>query len=57
MAKKGARILIGLACELCHTLGYVVKKNKINTPSALKIKKYCRRCHKHTVHKEQKKLK
>jgi len=57
MAKKGSRILIGLSCEICNTTGYVVEKNKINTTANLKLKKYCRKCKKHTIHKEQKKLK
>lgn len=56
MAKKGSRILVGLVCEVCKNQNYVTEKNKINTTSALKIKKYCRKCRKHTVHKEKKKL-
>jgi len=56
MAKKGSRVLIGLVCETCKTLNYVVTKNKINTTAAIKIKKHCRKCKKHTVHKESKKL-
>ncbi|MBI3366511.1 50S ribosomal protein L33 [Candidatus Roizmanbacteria bacterium] len=56
MAKKGSRILVGLICELCNKQNYVVEKNKVNTTNALKLKKYCNRCKKHTVHKEKKKL-
>ncbi len=56
MAKKGARILIGLLCEVCKGQNYVVEKNKINTTTALKLKKYCKKCKKHTMHKETKKL-
>ncbi|MBI5127594.1 50S ribosomal protein L33 [Candidatus Roizmanbacteria bacterium] len=56
MAKKGSRILIGLMCEVCKSLNYVVTKNKINTTASLKMKKYCRKCKKHTSHKETKKL-
>jgi len=56
MAKKGSRIQLGLICEVCKSQNYVVEKNKINTTTALKLKKYCRRCKKHTVHKETKKL-
>lgn len=56
MAKKGSRILVCLACEVCKRQNYVVEKNKINTPAALKLKKYCRRCKKRTIHKEKKKL-
>lgn len=56
MAKKGARILIGLICEVCEKQNYVTEKNKINTPDALKLKKYCNHCRKHTIHKEKKKI-
>lgn len=56
MAKKGSRIMLGLVCEVCKNQNYVIEKNKINTPSALKLKKYCKKCKKHTIHKEKKKL-
>jgi len=56
MAKKGSRILVGLTCEVCKNLNYVVQKNKINTTVALKLNKYCKTCRKHTSHKEKKKL-
>lgn len=56
MAKKGSRILVGLVCEQCKQQNYVVQKNKLNTQEALKLKKYCSRCKKHTAHKEKKKL-
>ena len=56
MAKKGARILVGLVCEVCNKQNYVTAKNKINTTEALKLKKYCNKCKKHTLHKEKKKL-
>lgn len=56
MAKKGSRVLIGFICEVCKAQNYVMKKNKINTPEALKMSKYCNVCKKHTVHTEKKKL-
>lgn len=56
MAKKGSRVLIGLICEVCKSLNYIVTKNKVNTTSALKLNKYCRKCKKHQFHKETKKL-
>ena len=56
MAKKGARILVGLVCEVCNKQNYVSEKHKINTTEALKLKKYCNQCKKHTPHKEKKKL-
>jgi len=56
MAKKGSRVLVGLVCEVCKKQNYVKEKNKINTTEGLKLKKYCNRCRKHTIHKERKKL-
>jgi large subunit ribosomal protein L33 len=56
MAKKSSRIQLGLTCEVCNKQNYVIEKNKINTTEALKLKKYCNKCKKHTVHKEKKKL-
>lgn len=56
MAKKGSRVLIGLTCEVCKKQNYVEEKNKVNTPTAIKLMKYCNKCRKHTSHKEQKKL-
>ncbi len=56
MAKKGSRIQVGLVCEVCKSINYVVPKNKINTTTALKLNKFCSKCKKHTSHKETKKL-
>lgn len=56
MAKKSSRVLVGLVCEVCNKQNYVTQKNKINTASALKLKKYCNKCKKETSHKEKKKL-
>jgi len=57
MAKKGSRILIALVCKKCGSQNYITEKNKINTEKKLEIKKYCKRCKKHTVHRETRKLK
>jgi len=56
MAKKGARILFGLICEVCKKQNYVSEKNKITTTNAIKLIKYCNKCKKRTTHKENKKL-
>lgn len=56
MAKKSARQLFGLVCEVCKKQNYVIQRNKVNTPEAMKLKKYCNKCKKHTPHKERKKL-
>jgi large subunit ribosomal protein L33 len=63
MAKPGARIIITLECTECRTnptkrtsgvSRYTSQKNKRNTPGRMEIKKFCRHCNQHTVHKETK---
>jgi len=57
MAKKGPRQKIGLVCTKCGSHNYTTEKSKTNTPKKLVLKKYCRRCRRHTEHKETSKLK
>ena len=45
---------ITLACEVCKHRNYDTKKNKKNAPERLEMKKFCRFCRKHTLHKETK---
>ena len=56
MAKKGNRTIVGLVCTQCKSHNYVTERNRVNTTEPLKLKKYCKRCRKHTDHKEKKKL-
>lgn len=48
------RVKITLACTECKNRNYVSKKNKKNNPDRLEMKKHCRHCNKHTLHKETK---
>lgn len=48
------RVKITLACTECKNRNYVSKKNKKNDPDRLEMKKHCRHCNKHTLHKETK---
>ena len=48
------RVKITLACSECKQRNYDTKKNKKNDPDRLELKKYCRFCRKHTVHRETK---
>ena len=63
MAKKGARELVGLVCSVCKSQNYITERNKVNMATKseksakLQIKKYCKNCKKHTLHKETSKLK
>ena len=51
---KENRIVITLACQECKERNYVTTKNKKNTPNRLELKKFCRRCRCHRLHKENK---
>ncbi|MFQ5579921.1 MAG: 50S ribosomal protein L33 [Nitrospiria bacterium] len=48
------RDIITLGCTDCKERNYTTKKNKRNTPDRIELKKYCRRCRKHTAHREVK---
>ncbi len=56
MATKSQRELFAFICTVCKRQNYVGKKNKLNTPDKLVLKKYCAGCKKHTEHKESGKL-
>ena len=49
-----ARVKITLVCTECKRRNYDTKKNKKNDPDRLEMKKHCKFCRKHTVHKESK---
>jgi len=46
------RDIITLACADCKQRNYMTTKNKKKQPDRLEMKKYCRFCNKHTLHKE-----
>ena len=48
------RNAVTLACTECKQRNYQTNKNKKNDPDRLELKKYCRFCHKQTLHKETK---
>ena len=48
------RDIILLACQTCKQRNYSTMKNKKNTTGKLELKKYCKFCRLHTVHKETK---
>lgn len=54
MAKQELRIYITLACTECKSRNYTTTKNRRNTPDRLERRKYCPKCNKHTLHREQK---
>lgn len=62
MAKtKGLRVIITLECTECRintqkrsngVSRYTTTKNRRNTANRLEIKKFCKYCNSHTIHKE-----
>lgn len=56
MAKKEQRIKLALICQICKSQNYITSKNKLNSKEKIVLKKYCRRCRKHTEHKESDKF-
>ncbi len=48
------RETITLVCSECKRKNYSTTKNRKNTTSRLELKKYCKWCNKHTLHKEGK---
>ncbi len=48
------RELMLLECTQCKRRNYSTDKNKRTMTDKLEIKKYCRFCSSHTLHKEQK---
>ncbi len=54
MAKKGARVVIHLACTECASKprNYTTMKNRRNDNQRLELNKYCPQCQKHTPHRE-----
>jgi len=45
---------ITFECTECKNRNYTSTKNKKQNPDRLELKKYCRHCRKHIVHKELK---
>ena len=54
MASKSVdvRPKITMACAECKHRNYITKKNRRNDPDRMELNKFCRRCRKHTAHRE-----
>ena len=48
------RELVTIACSKCERRNYTGKRNKKLHPDRLELKKYCRFCRVHTLHRETK---
>ena len=47
--------LIKFQCKECNRINYYSRKNKKTVQKKLELKKFCKWCKKHTLHKELKK--
>jgi len=47
-------VKIGLKCEVCGEINYSTTKNNKTFTEKMALRKYCKRCNKHTLHKEVK---
>ncbi|MDA3793092.1 MAG: 50S ribosomal protein L33 [Elusimicrobia bacterium] len=45
------RIVQHLECQKCKRRNYTYRRNKMHKQDKLEIKKFCRFCRSHTVHK------
>jgi len=54
MARRATRIVITLACSECQERNYTTAKNRANDRGRLELRKFCRRCGTHTLHRETK---
>ncbi|MFC2949291.1 50S ribosomal protein L33 [Virgibacillus sediminis] len=43
-----------LACAICNSRNYSTNKNVSAQDTRLEVKKYCKTCSKHTLHRETK---
>ncbi len=46
--------LVKFECTVCKKTNYYSRKNKKVLKERMQLKKYCRHCKKHTLHKETK---
>ncbi|MFO8059716.1 MAG: 50S ribosomal protein L33 [Bacillota bacterium] len=46
------RVIVTLECTECKSRNYTTTKNRRNTSGRLELKKFCRRCREHTLHRE-----
>jgi large subunit ribosomal protein L33 len=47
--------MVKLACDVCKRINYYTRRNKKTVEKKLELKKFCKWCRKHTIHKESKK--
>ncbi|MCJ7796259.1 MAG: 50S ribosomal protein L33 [Thermoleophilia bacterium] len=48
------RVRVTMACQDCKRRNYSTMKNKRNDPERIELRKFCKWCDTHTLHKETK---
>lgn len=48
------RVTVSMSCTQCKQRNYMTTKEKKKHPEKLELKKYCRFCNQHTLHREGK---
>jgi len=48
------RVRVTMACQDCKRRNYTTMKNKRNDPERIELRKFCKWCDTHTLHKETK---
>lgn len=48
------RLTITLACTECQQRNYTTEKNRNHNAERLELKKFCKFCNRHTLHRETK---
>ena len=51
---KSNRVIVTFECKDCKERNYSTTKNKRTTTDKLALSKFCRKCKKHTAHREGK---
>ena len=54
MATKTKENLVKLRCVECKEINYYTSRNKKKIKEKLELNKFCKKCRKHTEHKEMK---
>jgi large subunit ribosomal protein L33 len=46
------RVAVTMACTTCKQRNYITNKNKKTNPDRMELKKFCKHCNEHILHRE-----
>jgi large subunit ribosomal protein L33 len=52
VARKEDRVVVEMACTECRERNYTTTKNRRNDADRIELRKFCRRCRGHKLHRE-----